>query len=103
MLHFQFLFFVFSSLGFLLFFIFYSPLNYNNPLIKLRNDFEIISSYVQKLLVINSVSLHSFKNNNLFQKRKEAVTTTRNVPSILSVESPYTKNEGKINLLQTYF
>jgi len=47
---------------------------------------------------VNKESLHFYIIDNLFQKKQESITTTKNVPSILSVDSPYIKNRKGIVL-----
>ena len=48
---------------------------------------------------VNKESLHLYNIiDNLFQKKQESITITKNVPSILSVDSPYIKNRKGIVL-----
>jgi len=47
---------------------------------------------------VNKESLHFYIIDNLFQKKQESITITKNVPSILSVDSPYLKNRKGIVL-----
>lgn len=76
----------------------YSSLSsyYNDQFLILRDYFINMTSHIQTLMESTNISLlPSFKCYNLFQKN-ELLTTSRNVPSILSVESPYIQSAGNI-------
>lgn len=101
MFRFKLIFFVCISLASLIFVLFNSS-STNNPFLTIRNDIIDLTSHLQKLLTITSVPIHPFKYMTNFgylsQMKHTAIIATRNVPSILSVESPYINDKGMILL-----
>jgi hypothetical protein len=82
-----------GSIIFLLFCI--NKSNYDYRFLILRDDFTALSSFIKKSLSITGGSLSFYTINNVSQRKQEVIT--RNVPSIVSVDSPYTRYAGIIN------
>jgi hypothetical protein len=87
------IFFVCFSVGSIIFFLSSNKYEYRF-LVALRNDFTALSKFIKKSLSITGRSLTFYTIGNVNHERE---VITRNVPSIVSVDFPYTRYAGMIN------